>query len=140
MAMHKIPYVATASIAYIPDLTRKVQKAAKVVSEDKGLAYLHVHAPCPTGWRFPTSKTVKIARLAVETGLWVLYEVEDGVAKLNLKPRKRPSIAEYLKLQGRFKGLTDAEIQAMQKEVDAKWESLPLTAFPPFRDFFTTEL
>lgn len=140
MAMHKIPYVATASIAYIPNLIRKVRKAAKVVAEDKGLAYLHVHAPCPTGWRFPSSETVKVAKLAVQSGMWVLYEVEEGKLKLSLKPAKRRPVSEYLKIQGRFKGLSDEEIQRIQEEVDKEWESLPLITFPSLRSFLTSKL
>ncbi|MGD0159310.1 MAG: thiamine pyrophosphate-dependent enzyme [Candidatus Bathyarchaeia archaeon] len=124
MAMHRIPYVATASIAYIPDLEKKVRKAARIVAEDKGLAYLHVHAPCPTGWRFPTSETVNVARLAVRSGMWILYEVEEGKMKLNLKQEKRTPVREYLKVQGRFDGLSDQEIQEIQQEVDQNWSSL----------------
>lgn len=125
MALHRIPYVATASIAYIPDLNRKVSKAAEVVSEDKGLAYLHIHAPCPTGWRFPTSETVNLARLAVQSGMWMLYEVEEGRRKLNLRPQKRIPVREYLKVQGRFDSLSDQEIREIQEEVDRTWNSLP---------------
>lgn len=124
MAMHKIPYVATASIAYIPDLIRKTKKAVEVVSEDKGLAYLHVHAPCPTGWRFSTADTVKVARLAVQTGMWVLYEVVDGKTRLTSRPRTRLPVKEYLKIQGRFARLTDMEIERIQEEVDQRWKHL----------------
>ena len=123
MALHRIPYVATASIAYISDLNKKVTKAAKIVAEDKGLAYLHIHAPCPTGWRFPTSETVNVARLAVQSGMWILYEVEESRMKLNLKPQKRIPVREYLKVQGRFDSLSDQEVQDMQKEVDQTWNS-----------------
>jgi pyruvate ferredoxin oxidoreductase alpha subunit len=124
MALHRIPYVATASIAYIPDLVSKVEKASKVVKDDKGLAYLHVHAPCPVGWRFPEAETVKVARLAVQTGCWILYEVEGGNLKINQFPKRKP-VGEYLNIQGRFKGLSGSEIAGIQQEIDETWESFP---------------
>ncbi len=122
MAAHGIPYVATASIAYISDLRRKMEKAAKITREDKGLAYVHVHAPCYTGWGFPSEKTVEAARLAVQTGMWKLYEVEDGKLTLNIKPKKRKAVSEYLKMQGRFSRLTDGEVQEFQLQTDQEWK------------------
>jgi pyruvate ferredoxin oxidoreductase alpha subunit len=122
MAAHGIPYVATASIAYISDFRRKMEKAAKITREDKGLAYVHIHAPCYTGWGFPSEKTVEVARLAVQTGMWKLYEIEDGNLILNTKPAKRKPVAEYLKMQGRFSKLTDEEIQQFQVQTDQEWE------------------
>lgn len=124
MALHGIPYVATASIGYIPDLNRKVQKAISVVQADKGLAYLHIHAPCPIGWRFGSEKTIEIAKLAVETGMWVLYEIEDGQMRLTMKPKKRIPVDRYLKGQGRFSDLTDEDIAKYQREVDRKWDEI----------------
>ncbi len=70
-AAHDIPYVATASIAYPADFKNKVKKALSV----DGPSFIHVFAPCPTGWRFGTEQTVELARLAVETGVFVLYEI-----------------------------------------------------------------
>jgi pyruvate ferredoxin oxidoreductase beta subunit len=124
MALHKIPYVATASIAYIPDLIKKVEKASKVVKDGKGLAYLHIHAPCPVGWRFPEAETVKVARLAVQTGCWIVYEIEEGNFKINLVPKRKP-VSDYLKIQGRFRGLSGSEIAGIQEKVDKTWESIP---------------
>jgi len=123
MAAHKIPYIATASIAYIPDLRRKVEKAAKVTSAGEGLAYLHIQQPCPTGWYFPTEKTVEVGRLAVQTGMWPLLEIEDGVTKLNVKPRKLKPVEEYLMLQRRFRHLSEEQIATIQSEVEKDWES-----------------
>lgn len=124
MALHGIPYVATASIGYIPDLLKKIQKAMGTVREDKGLAYLHIHAPCPIGWRFSSDKTIEVAKLAVQSGMWVLYEVEEGKTKLTFKPSKRIPVKEYLKSQGRFAELTDEDIEKFQQEVDRRWEDL----------------
>ena len=123
MATHKIPYIATASIAYIPDLRRKVKKAAEVTSAGKGLAYIHIQQPCPTGWYFPPEKTVEVGRLAVQTGTWPLFEIEDGVLKLNVKPSKLKPVEEYLKLQRRFRHLSKEQIAEIQSEVNKDWES-----------------
>ncbi|HMA84291.1 MAG TPA: thiamine pyrophosphate-dependent enzyme [Desulfosalsimonadaceae bacterium] len=124
MAAHGIPYVATASPAYPLDLYDKIKKA-KTISGPK---YIHVHTPCPSGWGFNPRYTVKIGRLAVESGLYDLYENENGRFELSspssrlLKKERRP-VSEYLETQARFKGFSDARIAAIQQEVDAKWET-----------------
>lgn len=123
MAAHGIPYVATASIAFIPDLRRKIKRAAEITSAGKGLAYIHIQAPCPTGWYYPPEKTVEVARLAVLTGAWPLIEIEEGRVKLNIKPKKLKPIKEYLRLQGRFRHLTDEQIEEIQRWVNESWES-----------------
>jgi len=127
MASHRVPYVATISPAYPNDLYSKVRKAASI---EGGLKYLHALAPCPPGWRYDPRLTVEIARLAVETGLWVLYEIERGVFRLtgpsaNLldKSRRKP-VAEYLKLQGRFAHLTPQDVEEIQRIVDEYWDEL----------------
>jgi len=124
MAAHSIPYIATGSVAYIPDLEKKIQKAANVTRLGKGLAFIHVQQPCATGWYFPENRTVEMGRLAVQTGAWPLYEVEDGTLKLTIKPQELTSLAEYLKPQQRFKHLTDDQIEQLQKEIHENWESL----------------
>jgi pyruvate ferredoxin oxidoreductase beta subunit len=123
MELHGIPYLATASIGYIPDLIKKVEKAKETVAENRGLAYLHIHAPCPIGWRFSSEKTVEVARLAVESGMWLLYEVLDGEMQITHKPSKRVHVKKYLRSQGRFNNLTDNEIEEIQDQVDKKFES-----------------
>lgn len=112
-AAHKIPYVATASIAYPQDLRMKIQKAMKV----KGARYIHIHTPCPVGWRFDSSETIEIARLAVETGMWQLYEIENGVKRITVEGKKK-SVSEYLLKQKRFQHLTEKEIKEIQKRID----------------------
>ncbi len=123
MAAHSIPYIATASLAYLPDLERKIRRAAEVTRAGKGLAYIHVQQPCAVGWYFPPEKTVEVGRLAVQTGAWPLLEVEDGVLKVNVKPRELKPIGEYLKLQRRFRHLSEEQIQVVQKDVSSDWES-----------------
>jgi len=98
---HRVPYVATASVAYPVDLRRKVKKALQV----DGPSYIQVNAPCITGWTFDAGTMVEMARLAVETGLWPLVEWEKGeVAGVKNVTRPKP-IEEYLKIQGRYKHL-----------------------------------
>ncbi|MUN30027.1 3-methyl-2-oxobutanoate dehydrogenase subunit beta [Sulfuracidifex metallicus] len=124
MMQHKIPYVATASIAYPFDYQGKVRKAKEI----QGFRYLHLLSPCPPGWRFDSSLTIEIARLAVETGIWPLFEVLNGkfsltgISKTLLEKRK--PIEEYLKLQGRFSKLDKKEIEIMQEAVDSMWEDI----------------
>jgi pyruvate ferredoxin oxidoreductase beta subunit len=125
---HRVPYAATASIAYILDMANKIKTALEYAEE--GPTFLHIFAPCVPGWRYPENKTVEIARLAVETGYFPLYEWDHGKLKLNppsnnhLDKSKRKPLKEYLKLQGRFAHLTDEEIAELEKELDAYWEYL----------------
>ncbi|MEM2148219.1 MAG: pyruvate synthase subunit PorB [Candidatus Bathyarchaeia archaeon] len=124
MAAHKIPYVATACPSYPIDFVNKIRKAKEI----KGTKYIHVLAPCPTGWRYDTSKTVEMGKLAVQTGIWVLYEIENGKFKFNppsdrlVEKTKRKPVKEYLTVQERFRHLTDAEIEKIQTWVDEDWE------------------
>ena len=116
---HGSKYVASASIAYPHDFQDKVKKAMTV----KGATYIHIHTPCPTGWRFDSSKTIEIARLAVQTGMWILYEIEDGKFKKTMNPELKP-IEEYLKMQGRFKHLKETEIRIIQNHINNSWKEL----------------
>ncbi len=119
-AAHDIPYVATACHSYPFDLMAKVEKAAAT----PGPAYVHILSVCPTGWRCPGDLTVRIGRLAVETGMFPLYEVEDGKYKLSLDlPKLRP-VQDYLKLQGRFRHLSEEIIAEIQRRVDKEYAKL----------------
>lgn len=124
MAAHRIPYVATACPSYPMDFINKLRKA----KEMKGTRFIHILSPCPTGWRYDTSKTIEIGRLAVQTGMWVLFEIENGKFKLNppsnglVDKTKRKPVREYLKLQGRFRNLTESDIEKIQRMVDEDWE------------------
>ncbi|OQD59623.1 pyruvate:ferredoxin oxidoreductase, subunit beta [Methanobrevibacter arboriphilus JCM 13429 = DSM 1125] len=114
MAAHGVPYVATASIAYPEDFMRKVKKASEV----DGPAYIHLNQPCTTGWGYSPSKTIELGRLAVETGSWALYEIENGDFKLTYKPQDRKPVNEFLNAQKRFKHLSDEEKERIQEYVD----------------------
>ena len=120
LAAHRIPYAATASISHPEELVRKVKRAQAV----KGSRFLHIFASCPTGWKIPSEMAVKIARMAVQTNIFPLYEVEDGLRyTINLKPKRFP-VREYFKIQGRFQHLTDQDLDVIQKMVDEDWELL----------------
>lgn len=120
MAAHRIPYVATATPGYPDDLVHKVQKA----KEFKGMRFIVVLTPCLDGWGVDDREGVKISRLAVQTGVFPLYEVEDGKRYiLNHGPRGIP-VAAYLTRQGRYSHLNQEQIDAVQKAVDADWEYL----------------
>ena len=119
-AAHDIPYVATACPSYPIDLMTKVEKGAAT----KGPAYIHILSVCPTGWRCPTDLTIRIGRLAVETGIFPLYEVENSKYKLSLDlPQLRP-VTDYLKLQGRFRHLSEEVVKEIQQRVNADYAKL----------------
>ena len=124
MEAHGIPYVATSNASYPPDLYEKVRKARAI----EGTRFIHIFTPCPPGWGFPFGDTIKIGRLAVETGLVILYEVENGVFRLtsaseslarkgSLKP-----VTDYLMAQGRFQNITEEQINETQQRVNARWQ------------------
>lgn len=120
MAAHEIPYVATASPSYPFDLVAKVQKAVAT----KGPSYIHVLTVCPTGWRSAADISVRLGRLAVETGVFPLYEVENGKYKLNVDPEKLRPLSDYLKPQGRFRHLPQSAVDRYQEHVTSEYAKL----------------
>jgi pyruvate ferredoxin oxidoreductase beta subunit len=121
MAAHQIPYVATVSLGHPEDFIRKVAKARDM---EPGFKYIHVYSPCPTGWRFPESKTIEVARLGVETGFWMLYEIDHGRLKLNYHPEKLRPIQDFLDAQGRFSKLTEEQVRVYQQLIDKRFLNL----------------
>ena len=121
VAAHKIPYVAQASVSNWNDLVTKSEKAFNA----DGPAFLNVIATCHRGWRFPQEKSIEISKLAVETGVWPLIEVENGVWRFTYKPKERKPVIEWLKSQGRFSHLFTEEnksiIDEIQEGVDENW-------------------
>lgn len=115
---HGIPYCASASIANIPDLRKKVEKAKNI----RGPRLLHIFCPCPTGWGYEPAKSVEVARMADQTGAWVLYECEDGKVRVTVKPKELKPLAEYLKLQKRFKGITEEEVKLFQNYITENYK------------------
>jgi len=119
-AAHDIPYVATACPSYHRDLMKKVTKAV----ETPGPAYIHILSVCPTGWRCPTDDAIKVGRLAIRTGIFPLYEVENGQYKLSLSLTKLEPVENYLKTQGRFRHLTENTIKEIQERVTREYNKL----------------
>lgn len=125
MAAHGIPYVATATVSYPLDLISKLRKA----KDFKGTKYIHILAPCPPGWRYSTEKTVELGRLAVQTGMWALFEIEHGRFKLSppsarlVDKTKRKPLEEYLRTQGRFAQLTKEDLAIIERWIDETWEN-----------------
>ena len=117
---HGIPYVATATPAHPVDLMNKVKKGSLV----PGPAYIHIYSPCPTGWRCGMDESLQVARLAVESKVFPLYEVIDGEYHLSRRPAKPKTVAEYFKPQRRFRHLTETEIEFIQQRVDREYEKL----------------
>lgn len=128
IAAHGLPYAATASVGYMNDFLKKLERAKGI----HGTRFIHVIAPCPTGWGAPESKMVDLARDVVDCGLWYLAEYEGeqesgvpgGKFTLNRKPREFASVRDYLKSQGRFRALSDEEISLVERSRDAKWEMI----------------
>jgi pyruvate/2-oxoacid:ferredoxin oxidoreductase beta subunit len=121
MAAHRIPYIATASVAYPEDMIEKIKKAKGI----KGMRFILVFSPCPAGWKYAPQLTVKLARLAVQSRIFPLIEVENGIKwKLTKEiPHPKP-IADYLKIQGRFRHLSKKDIEEIQQIVEADWNML----------------
>ena len=121
---HRIPYVAQATPGYPKDLSDKVEKALSI----QGPAFLNVLAPCTRGWRYPMEESMEIARLAVDTRFWPLFEVEHGKVRVTRKPKERIPVAKWLERQGRFRHLFREEnkhiIDEIQAEVDRNWDWL----------------
>ncbi|MEJ5330564.1 MAG: thiamine pyrophosphate-dependent enzyme [Desulfobaccales bacterium] len=128
---HGIPYVATASPSYVFDLYFKVRKAI----ETPGPAYIHVLSVCPTGWRSATDLSVRLGRLAVETGVFPLYEVVNGRYRLTVQPPKLRPVIDYLKPQGRFRHLRKPELDLIQRQTLAAYELLLAKCQAPYPEF-----
>ena len=121
---HNPPYIATACSAYPLDLFQKVQKALSI----EGSKFIHILAPCPPGWRFPSEKTVEVGKLAVKTGSWILWERLYGELRVSGPSRaamKKPlPVEDYLRLQGRFKQVTPAQVRELQESVNRSMERI----------------
>lgn len=119
MAYHNIEYVATVTLAYPEDYMRKLLKAKEAVK--RGMAYIHVLTPCPTGWKFPTEKVVEVTKVAVESNYFPLWEAEKGVFRFTHEIKNRVPIQEFTSLMKRFAHLSTAEIAQLQEYVDQSY-------------------
>ena len=130
---HGIPYVATASVADLHDLEAKIIRAMAI----RGARYVHVHVPCPLGWGSEPAKTIEVARLAVESGLFPLFEAEHGEVVSSSPIRRRVSVDHYLRLQARFSHLFDGSdesgetVARMQAIADKNVAKFNLAAVNP---------
>ena len=120
VAAHDIPYAATASIGYIQDYINKVEKASKI----RGMKFIHVIAPCPTGWGVKTDETIDVAKEIVDTGLFYLAEYENGNFKITFKPDNFSDVFSYIKRQSRFRHLTDEDISIIENGRNQKWKKI----------------
>jgi len=120
MAAHGIPYIATTTIAYPEDMVAKFRKAKEI----EGTKFIHIFAPCPTGWKSPPEMTIELSRLAVQSRLFPLVEVYDGKRTVVQKDIERKPVSAYLEKQGRFRKLSEEQIADIQRDVDTYWASL----------------
>lgn len=126
MIEHNVPYVSTASVGYPHDYIEKLRKAKNI----QGFRYIHVLTPDPYGWLFDPSKTAEVAKLAVQTCYWPLFEYENGNLKVNdeslhcLDKRTRRPLKDFLSIQGRFKRITEEEIKLLENYIDNLWEKI----------------
>ncbi|MBU1026303.1 MAG: pyruvate ferredoxin oxidoreductase [Candidatus Margulisbacteria bacterium] len=124
MVAHDLPYVAQSAVGFWRDLTTKAEKAFSI----RGPKFMNVLQPCRLGWAYDPSKTAELGRLAADTCIWPLYEVENGKYKLSYKPKEKKPVTEFLKVQDRFRHLkkpgNEAIIESIQKETDRRWEAL----------------
>jgi pyruvate/2-oxoacid:ferredoxin oxidoreductase beta subunit len=123
MAAHHIPYVATLASGSLPmlkDFRAKVTRAA----ETSGFRFLQILGPCPPGWRYPTAQSTEMARLAVDSHTFPLLECDHGQWRITYSPKHPVPVRDFLSTQGRFAHLGDAEIETIQRHVDARWEEI----------------
>ncbi len=120
MAAHRIPYAATACIGFPEDLMMKVRKAKEI----RGTRFIHMFSPCPTGWKMADHLSPKSSVAAVETNIFPLYEITDGLHYTITHESRSLPVQTYLDLQGRYKHLTREEIASIQAEADRSWDNL----------------
>jgi pyruvate ferredoxin oxidoreductase beta subunit len=122
MAAHRIPYVAQASPSHWNDLVKKVENA---LSKD-GPSFINIISPCHRGWRYPMEDTIEMARLAVETCFWPLYEFDEGTWRLTHTPKEKLPLSEFTDRQGRFAHLkaNPELLQSGQDEIDRRWREI----------------
>ncbi len=125
---HRVSYAATINPAYPTDMWNKFAKASDLLDKNEGPIFFHYYSPCPVGWRMDTALSIEAARLAVQTRLWPVYEVDHGKIIINIKVNKPKPIEEYLKIQGRFRHLLKPEnrgvVERLKKYIDNNWNRL----------------
>jgi len=122
MAMHRVPYVATATLSHLEDFAKKLLKAAEKRKE--GFAYIHVFSPCPVGWGIESDSAIQVCRMAVRTNYFPLWEAERGRFRLTHTVATPKPITEYTKLIRKFRHLTEEELARLQEEVNSNFAFL----------------
>ncbi len=122
MAMHEIPYVATATLSHLEDYAKKLVKAREAAKE--GFAYIHVFCPCVPGWKIGTDASIQVCRDAVKTNYFPLWEMEDGVYRITQKVKEPKPIGELTATIGKFKHLRAEELAILQAQVDQRFRTL----------------
>ncbi|MFX0195718.1 MAG: thiamine pyrophosphate-dependent enzyme [Candidatus Hodarchaeota archaeon] len=126
VAAHDVPYVATTSVGYPRDLYRKMKKASSI----EGYRFILIDAPCPTGWNFDPRMTLELGRLAVKTGYFPVYEIENGkltfssISRQYKDPANRLPLEDYLNAQARFRRMTSEQIGVLKEDLQTEWEAL----------------
>lgn len=126
MAAHDVPYIASASVGYPRDLFEKVKKANKI----SGYKFIYIDAPCPTGWNSEPSETIELGKLAVKTGYFPLFEIENGILNFSkigqryTDPERRLPLEDYLNKQGRFKSMSDENKKQLKQDINREWKQL----------------
>ena len=119
MAMHKIPYAATATLSHLEDLAKKLLRAKE--KKDEGFVFLHIFSPCPTGWGFGTDLSIEVCRKAVRTNYYPLWEAERGRFRLTHKIKNPKALSELFGIIGKFSHLADEEMGALEKEAAERY-------------------
>ncbi|MFX0061775.1 MAG: thiamine pyrophosphate-dependent enzyme [Candidatus Hermodarchaeota archaeon] len=123
---HNVPYVASASVGYLRDLYNKMKKASQI----EGFKFIHIDASCPSNQNFDPKYSIEVARLAVKTGFFPLFEIENGKLKFGAQSKRlidksnRLPLEDFLNMEGRFRKYTKEDIEALKADVDAEWEAL----------------
>ena len=128
IAAHDVPYVATTSVGYPRDIYRKMKKAATI----EGFKFILIDAVCPTGWSCDSNLTLELGRLAVKTGYFPVYEIENGkltfspISRPYRDPNKRLPLEDYMKPQGRFKNVmkNPEMFETLKKDIQYEWDVL----------------
>lgn len=119
MAMHKIPYAATATLSDLDDLAKKLKKAKE--EKERGFVFLHVFAPCPTGWGYAPENTIEVCRRSVKTNYFPLWEAVNGKIRMTKTVKKPKPITTYTALIKKFAHLTKKDLKILQEDVDYEY-------------------
>jgi pyruvate/2-oxoacid:ferredoxin oxidoreductase beta subunit len=119
MAMNKIPYTATATLSDLEDLAKKLLKAKE--AKERGFCFLHVFAPCPTGWGADPADTIEICRQAVKTNYFPLWEAENGKIRMTKTVKKPKPVSNYTKMMKKFNHMTEKDMEILQDDVEYEY-------------------